>query len=79
MTLHPARPRILAIDNAPEVLELYEVLLGEEGYTVIPIPCEAAGPAILLQAQPDVILLDCFIGCRCTGWDMLDMLRRDRA
>jgi CheY-like chemotaxis protein len=79
MTSHTPRhrSRILAIDNAVEILHLYEALLGEEGYTVIPIPCQAAGPAVLRQMQPDVVLLDCFIGSCCTGWDVLDMLRRD--
>ena len=50
--------RILAIDDNSEMLELLEMLLGDEGFEVVTAQDPASGLRAVYQSHPDAILLD---------------------
>ena len=73
---------ILVINDTPEILDLFQDLLGDEGYRVIPdrFTIEAAEMLRHVEGlQPDLIVLDYLIGQEALGWQFLQMLKMDRA
>jgi DNA-binding response OmpR family regulator len=50
--------RILVIDDNAEMLELLEVLLGDEGFEVVIARDPASGLRAVYQSHPDAVLLD---------------------
>lgn len=49
---------LLIIDDEPDIREIVEMLLTDDGWTVLQAASGAAGLALARQAQPDAILLD---------------------
>ena len=68
---------ILAIDADAAILDLYDQLLTEEGYTVL--LCEEAEIAYqqARETMPDAIILEPCLSNRETGWRLLDLLAHD--
>lgn len=71
--------RILVINDTQEVLEMFRILLEEEGYEVM-----LSGMPILKvneveRIKPDLIILDLIFGEQKSGWQMLQMLKMQRA
>jgi two-component system, OmpR family, KDP operon response regulator KdpE len=52
------RPRILVIDNEPQVLRALQTILGEKHFKVETAVTGEAGLALAVASQPDVIILD---------------------
>ena len=76
-----AGPKILVINDTPEILDLFRDLLTTEGYTVATNRFAANLGDVLGQAReldPDLIVLDFIIGGEPLGWQFLQMLRMDR-
>ena len=72
-------PRILIIEDDPDVVLLLEDILMEGGYhTDIWTRCTGAVEHIR-QTQPQVVLLDLWLEQRGDGWTVLDALREDAA
>jgi len=71
--------RILVINDTQEILELFRMLLEGEGYEVIlsGFPIQQINDVKLINA--DLIILDFLFGDQRTGWQMLQMLKMDRA
>lgn len=71
--------RILVINDTQEILELFRMLLEGEGYEVIlsGFPIQQINDVKLINA--DLIILDFVFGDQKTGWQMLQMLKMDRA
>jgi DNA-binding response OmpR family regulator len=71
--------RILVINDTQEILELFRMLLEGEGYEVIlsGFPVQQINDVKLIN--PDLIILDFVFGDQKTGWQMLQMLKMDRA
>ena len=68
--------RIIVIDDAPAIVQLYEELLTDEGYSVV---ATFAGPPTdpdeVGQHHPDLIIMDWFFGGEVTGLQTLEMLK----
>ena len=70
--------RILVINDTQEILELFRLLLEEEGYEVIlsGVPLQKAAEAE--QIHPNLIILDVIFRQEKIGWQMIEMLRMKR-
>jgi DNA-binding response OmpR family regulator len=67
-------PRILVIDDDPDLTALFHDILEEEGYRVV----AARGPlnsVDISQLRPRLIVLDLWFGLKAEGWDQLHQLR----
>lgn len=71
--------RILVVNDTQEILEMFRLLLEEEGYEAIlsSMPILKAGE--VEQIHPDLILLDVVFGDQKTGWQMLEVLKLQRS
>ena len=70
--------RILVVNDTQEILELFRMLLEEEGYEVIlsGFPIQQISDVALIN--PDLIILDFVFGDQKSGWQMLQMLKMHR-
>ena len=71
--------RILVVNDTQEILELFRMLLEEEGYEVVlaGFPVQQIGD--IEKIKPDLIILDLVFGDQKSGWQMLQMLRMQRS
>jgi CheY-like chemotaxis protein len=72
---------ILAVNDDPAILNLFEDLLTEEGYHVILDQFTRSTGDILgdiRSVQPDLVIMDFIIGGEGTGWQLLQAVRMDR-
>jgi DNA-binding response OmpR family regulator len=73
---YPMPPRIVVIDDAPEIVEFYEELLTDEGYDVIAtFTGPPNDPQVIGQHRPDIVILDWLFGREAVGMRILDMLK----
>ena len=70
-------PHILAIDDEPDILEVYRDILTDEGYRVTTQLVPATDPADVRALAPDLIVLDLLIGHEDRGTPFLAMLKAD--
>lgn len=68
--------RILVIDDEPDLITLYETILGENGFTVISANSASEGLERLKEGRPDLILLDLVMPER-TGIKLFADLKKD--
>lgn len=69
-------PGIIVIDDAPEIVELYEELLTGEGYTIIAtFTGPPNDPDVIGQHKPDLVIMDWLFGREAAGMRLLDMLK----
>jgi CheY-like chemotaxis protein len=71
----PSRPRVLVVDDAEEIRDLYAIFLRAEGFDVTTAADGVAGLDLAQELRPDVIILDVTIP-RMTG---LEVTRRLKA
>jgi DNA-binding response OmpR family regulator len=71
--------RILVVNDTQEILELFRMLLEEEGHEVIlsGFPVQQINDVALIN--PDLIILDFVFGDQKSGWQMLQMLKMHRS
>ena len=70
---------ILVINDTQELLEMFRMLLEEEGYEVVLSGMPILKVGEVEQIQPDLIILDIIFGDHKTGWQMLQMLKMQRS
>lgn len=70
--------RILVINDTPEILELFQDLLTEEGYEVILYSFATHDTAEIVRHRPDLIILDYIFGTEKLGWQLLQKLKMRR-
>lgn len=79
--MSPAKKHILVVNDDPAILDLFEELLGEEGYRVT-LDKFARKTGELLQTirdlQPDLVIMDFIIGGELMGWQLLQATQMDR-
>src|SRR5215471_9522478 len=71
--------RILVINDTQEILELFRLLLEQEGYEVILSGAPVQKVTDIEQINPSLIILDVIFRHETIGWQMLEMLRMNRA
>ena len=63
------------VNDTQEILELFRMLLEEEGYEVILSGFPIQQISDVERINPDLIILDFVFGDQKIGWQMLQMLR----
>jgi CheY-like chemotaxis protein len=74
-----AAARILVVNDAQEILDAFRALLEGEGYEVITWGAAFRDADEVARLQPDVIILDYLFGAEKLGWQMLQLLKLNRA
>lgn len=74
-----ARPRVTAVNDNPEFLELVGEILREDHYAVTLIDSDKPEALATIKAsQPDILMLDLRLGSAgLRGWDVLQAVRGD--
>lgn len=74
---------IFVMNDTPAILDLFKELLEEEGYQVTLDRFEATAIAQkvtdIKQAKPDLVILDYIIGAEGLGWQLLQLMKMERA
>jgi CheY-like chemotaxis protein len=70
----PPQPRVLMIEDHPDIADLYQLKLQLEGYRVAVAPNGILGLELARSLKPDVILLDVHVP-RLDGLQLLATLR----
>lgn len=71
--------RILVINDTQELLEMFRLLLEQEGHEVVLSGMPILRISEVEEIQPDLIILDIIFGDQKTGWQMLQMLKMKRS
>ncbi len=71
--------RILVINDTQELLEMFRLLLEQEGHEVVLSGMPILKVSEVEQIRPDLIILDIIFGDQKTGWQMLQMLKMKRS
>jgi CheY-like chemotaxis protein len=71
--------RIMAINRAKEMLELYHSLLTDEGYEVFVFTFGPTDLKEVTRVKPDVLILDVPPGENNVGWELMQKVRLQRA
>ena len=74
----PGRKVVLAIDDDPQVIGLYERYLNPQGYYVVPLTEPSRAKQLILDVNPYAITLDILMP-NTDGWTILTDLKSDPA
>ena len=67
--------RILVIDDAPDLRQLYREILEDEGFEVTTSDCDPPPTQDVVQLQPSAIIVDCMLGQQPRGLRFLHQLK----
>ncbi len=71
---------IMIIEDNLTLLDLYRVMLTDEGYKVLTQSSRSSQDdtfAVIKQLQPDLLVVDLMIGRKEKGWTLIQAIRRD--
>jgi DNA-binding response OmpR family regulator len=71
--------RILVINDTQELLEMFRLLLEQDGYEVVLSGIPILKVKQIEEIEPDLIVLDMIFGEHRSGWQMLQMLKMQRS
>lgn len=74
----PPQPRVLMVEDHPDIADLYQLKLQLEGYRVAIASDGVAGLSMARSLMPDLILLDIHVP-QLDGLQVLAALREDKA
>jgi len=74
----PSQPRVLMVEDHPDIADLYQLKLQLDGYRVAVASDGAAGLRLARSLMPDLILLDMHVP-QLDGLQVLAALREDEA
>ena len=74
----PPQPRVLMVEDHPDIADLYQLKLQLEGYRVAVAPDGDTGLNLARSLKPDLILLDIHVP-QLDGLQLLAALREDPA
>jgi len=74
----PLQPRVLMVEDHPDIADLYQLKLQLDGYRVAVASDGAAGLKLARSLSPDLILLDIHVP-QLDGLQVLAALREDEA
>jgi len=72
---------VLVINDDPAILELFDELLTEEGYTVTLDNFQRQTAdllGVIRELQPDLVVMDFIIGGELKGWQLVQATKMDR-
>ena len=69
---------VVIVDDTPELLDLIDSLLTDEGYRVIPCQQGVEAHAVIARERPGLVILDLRMG-GVAEWEVLDALKADDA
>jgi CheY-like chemotaxis protein len=70
-------PLVGVIDGEETLLTLLRDLFEDRSWDMLPLPESATAFEMVKNRQPDVILLDIWLGGKPTGWQLLEQLKTD--
>lgn len=70
--------RIMVINDTKEILELFEMILTDEGYEVILSSYGVEEIRSIEDVKPDLLILDYTVGTEKNGWQLLQKLKMNR-
>src|ERR1700716_89557 len=73
----PPQPRVLMVEDHPDIADLYQLKLQLEGYRVAVASDGVAGPEMARSLMPDLTLLDIHVP-QLDGLQVLAALREDK-
>ncbi|GAC1364977.1 MAG: hypothetical protein NVS2B12_23800 [Ktedonobacteraceae bacterium] len=73
------KKRVLVVNDTQEILEMFRVLLEDEGYEVILSSYPLQRVHDIEEIKPDLIILDLIFQEERLGWQMLQLLKMNRA
>jgi len=73
-----AKPRVLVVDDEPEMLDLLQDALDGEGFSIETASSGLEAIKLARVNPPDIVVTDLMLG-DCTGLDVIDSLRTDIA
>lgn len=73
------KTRILVINDTQEILDLFRIMLEEEGYEVVLSGFPFQKISEVEEINPDLIILDVIFNDEKTGWQMLQLLKMRRS
>lgn len=71
--------RILVVNDTQAILDMFRSILEDEGYEVILSSMPYQNISEIEQVKPDLIILDIMFGDQKIGWQMVQLLRMNRA
>src|SRR5947209_4005035 len=71
--------RILVMNDTQEILDTFRVLLEEQGYEAVLSSYPFQKISEVERIKPDLIILDFLFGAQKFGWQMLQLLKMQRA
>ncbi len=71
--------RILIVNDTAEILDMFRVVLEDEGYEVVLFSFPLRKIEDIEALHPDLIILDLIFGGEKLGWQMLEMLKLQRS
>lgn len=71
-----AKLKILLVDDEPDILDFLELILDEQGYSIVKASSGKEALAAAQMHRPDLILLDVMMP-EMDGWEVLKLLKAD--
>jgi DNA-binding response OmpR family regulator len=69
---------IMVVNDTQEILEMFELILTEEGYRVSLHSYEVRNLDSVKQVKPDLLIVDQMIGNENPGWQLIQKMKMDR-
>lgn len=69
---------VMVVDDDPDLLELLDLVLSEEGYQVVPCPVSTEACHKARQVRPAVVIVN-LIMHGLDGWQVIEQLKADPA
>lgn len=74
--MRQSSPKILIVEDEPDLLEMYRLYFGQAGYEIIEATDGQIGVDLIKQKNPDLILLDILLP-KIDGWQILKELKEN--
>lgn len=71
--------RIMVVNDTQEILDLFRLILEEEGYEVVLYSYAIQDMLEVERVQPDLMIIDLIFGREKVGWQMLQKLKMLRS
>ncbi len=70
-----AGKHILVVNDTQEILDLFRIILEEQGYRVTPIGFAVEDLRRIVEAEPDLVILDLVFDREYIGWQTLQKMK----